>query len=125
VIRHRISMLIPAATALRGTEQSAPVPAQKRTPPLRKQTVRFQAAASPADKPTVRSHIRPLIGTLSSRPGRTAIEIPIDHRVGPAGSGTADFPTPHGVRNSKRQRKSSFRPGTLCRRLSLARRPAS
>ena len=65
------------------------------------QTVRFQAAASPADKPTVRSHIRPLIGTVSSRPGRPAIEIPIDHRVGPAGSGTADFPTPHGVRNSK------------------------
>jgi len=64
------------------------------------QTVCFQAAASPADNPTVRSHIRPLIGTLSSRPGRTAIEIPIDHRVGPAGSGTADFPTPHGVRNS-------------------------
>jgi len=44
------------------------------------QTVCFQAAASPADNPTVRSHIRPLIGTLSSRPGRTAIEIPIDHR---------------------------------------------
>ena len=106
---HGISMLIPAATALRGTEQSAPVPHQSGRHPPRKQTVSFQAAASPADKPTVRSHMRPLIGTFGSRPGRPAIEIPIDHRVGPAVSGTADFPTPRGVRNSKRQR--TFRSG--------------
>ncbi|MDG5752366.1 hypothetical protein P8R33_14720, partial [Qipengyuania sp. XHP0211] len=32
----------------------------------------------------------------------------IAHRVRPAGSGTVDFPTPRGVRNSKRKRTVSF-----------------
>jgi hypothetical protein len=45
-----------------------PSPAQKRTPPFCKQTVRFKKRIA-ADKPTVRSHVRPLIGTVSRRPG--------------------------------------------------------
>jgi len=45
----------------------------------------------------------PLIGTVSSRRDQRKVEIPIAHRVRPAGSGTVDFPTPRGVRNSKRK----------------------
>src|SRR5690606_17585881 len=41
-------------------------------------------------------------------PGRPEAQIPIDHRLRPAGSGTVDFPTPHGVRNSKRERTDGF-----------------
>ncbi|WP_255587281.1 phage integrase N-terminal SAM-like domain-containing protein [Hephaestia mangrovi] len=62
----------------------------------------------PAQEQMVRSRIRPLIGHARRRPAPPEIEIPIDHRPGPAGSGTADFPTPRGVRNSKRQRTERF-----------------
>ncbi|WP_235364744.1 hypothetical protein, partial [Sphingomonas sp. ERG5] len=48
------------------------------------------------------------IGSVHHRPAPTDIEIPIEHRLRPAGSGTEDFPTPGGVRNSQRKRTVHF-----------------
>ena len=51
VIRHGISMLIPAAAALRGTEQSAPVP---RKSGLRPSAFRPSASRQPHRRPLIR-----------------------------------------------------------------------
>ncbi|MDB5712720.1 MAG: hypothetical protein JWO15_117, partial [Sphingomonadales bacterium] len=48
-------------------------------------------------------------GTPDQRIELPKVEIPIGLRWLPAGSGTADFRSPDGVRNSKRLRKVSFR----------------
>lgn len=91
-----------------GNDESCADPAQKRTSICHNQTVRIYAATSLPKKQTVHSQIRPHIGSPCQRPAPPKIQIPIDHRLRPAGSGTADFPTPHGVRNSKRKPNGSL-----------------
>lgn len=54
-----------------------------RTLPHHNRTVRFQTTASSAQRPPVRSQIRPLIGILSRRSDRPDYEIPIGITCGP------------------------------------------
>jgi len=79
------------------------IPAQKRTLARQSRTVRFQATTSAAQMQTVRSHIRPHIGSAAQHLRPPKVQIPIDHRLRTAGSGTVDFRAPDGVRNSKRK----------------------
>ena len=66
------------------------------------QTTHPPTAALSLQNQTCCSQTRPLIATVSRRPDQPRSENPIAHLMRPAGSGTVDFPTPLGVRNSKR-----------------------
>lgn len=84
---------------------------QKQQSHHQNQTDQFPATAMPSHNRTSCYQIRPLIDIVSSRRDQRKVEKPIAHRVRPAGSGTVDFPTPRGVRNSKRKRSVCFRAG--------------
>ena len=63
---------------------------------------------APTEKRTVRSQIRPHLRNSDQLAPADKLEIPIADRPWPAGSGIEDFPTPTGVRNSKRKRNVCF-----------------
>jgi hypothetical protein len=82
---------------------------EKRSCEIQMLPVRIWAAHPTFEKRTVRYPTRPNFGRYRLRPAPPEIQISIDCRPWAAGSGTADFPTPHGVRNSKRERSVCFR----------------
>ena len=98
----------PAATMLPGAKASAFGLPESSRPLARNPPVRIRAI-SPASPKQTGSSPKPRDASCDlPHPGPPEAQIPMDHRLAPAGLGTADFPTLHGVRNSKRLRNGRF-----------------
>jgi len=69
---------------------------------LQKQSSRIWPTSTASEMQAGRSQIRPQMRGTNCHPEPPKVEIPIVLAWVTAGSGIADFPTPDGVRNSKR-----------------------